>query len=71
LREAIELEVIDNGIGFVSSDRAGGGLGLRSIDERVRLMRGSVSVESRLGHGTTLLVRIPRAVHEFERVGVS
>jgi signal transduction histidine kinase len=71
LREAIELEVIDNGSGFVSSDRAGGGLGLRSIDERVRLMRGSVSVESRLGHGTTLLVRLPRAVHEFERVGVS
>lgn len=69
--DAIELEVVDDGIGFVASDHSGGGLGLRGIDERVRLIRGSVSVESRPGHGTSLLVRIPRAVQEFERVRVS
>ena len=35
------------------------GLGLRSIDERVRLVRGTVQLESRPGHGTSLLVRVP------------
>ncbi len=37
--EGIELEVVDDGVGFVSSDHTGGGLGLRSIGERVRLPR--------------------------------
>jgi signal transduction histidine kinase len=51
--------VIDDGIGFVPGARAGSGLGLRSIDERVRLNRGAVTVESQIGQGTTLWVRIP------------
>jgi PAS domain S-box-containing protein len=55
-----ELGVVDDGIGFVSSERAGAGLGLRSMHERVRLVRGHVTVESRPGHGTALLVLIPR-----------
>ena len=36
-----------------------GGLGLRSIDERVRLTRGSLRVNSHPGQGTNLLVEIP------------
>ena len=39
----------------------GSGLGLRSIDERVRLARGEVRVESRPGEGTNVVVRIPAA----------
>jgi len=34
-------------------------LGLRSIHERVRFMRGTVSVDSQPGEGTTVRVRIP------------
>jgi PAS domain S-box-containing protein len=60
--EEVELRVDDDGIGFVASERFGGGLGLRSIDERVRLNRGHVSVESRPGRGTSLVARIPRPV---------
>jgi len=63
-KEGIELQVDDDGIGFVVNDRIGGGLGLRSIDERVRLNRGQVRVESRPGRGTSLLVRIPQTAAE-------
>ena len=51
--------MIDDGVGFVTSERAGSGLGLRSIDERVRLAGGTARVESQPGEGTTLLVQIP------------
>ena len=58
---SLELSIVDDGIGFATADGARSGLGLRSIDERVRLARGHMQVESRLGHGTTLRVRISRA----------
>jgi signal transduction histidine kinase len=57
--EGVELRVVDDGIGFLASEHAGRGLGLRSIDERVRLAHGYVTVESRPGRGTNLVVRIP------------
>ncbi len=60
--EATDLRIIDDGIGFVPGEQAGSGLGLRSIDERVRLSRGAVTVESQIGQGTTLRVRIPNQV---------
>jgi signal transduction histidine kinase len=54
------LRVQDKGVGF---DPAGGhsqpGLGLSSMEERVRLVRGELSVTSALGQGTTVEVRVP------------
>ena len=57
--DSVELSVVDDGIGFVASERTRSGLGLRSIHERVRFMQGHVSVDSRPGEGTKVLVRIP------------
>ena len=57
--DRVELNVVDDGVGFVAGERTKSGLGLRSIHERVRFMRGSVSVDSRPGEGTNVLVRIP------------
>jgi two-component system sensor histidine kinase UhpB len=57
----IELSVVDDGIGFVPGERTRAGLGLRSIDERVRFARGYVTVDSQPGRGTSLTVRIPVA----------
>ena len=57
--ESVELNVVDDGVGFAASERTRNGLGLRSIHERVRFMQGHVSVDSRLGEGTRVLVRIP------------
>jgi signal transduction histidine kinase len=53
------MRVSDDGIGFTPSEQAGTGLGLRSIDERVRLMGGVVSVDSSPGCGTQVAVYIP------------
>lgn len=57
---AVELLVKDEGSGFdVTRSRRGDGLGLISIEERVRLLQGSLLVTSRPGHGTDLLVTVP------------
>ena len=50
--------------GSWSSEHARRGLGLRSIDERVRLTGGEVRVNSEPGHGTHVVVRIPLALPE-------
>ena len=63
----VDLDVIDDGVGFIARERAGQGLGLRSMDERVRFTGGSVTVASRPGEGTTVLVRVPIAAEQVER----
>jgi signal transduction histidine kinase len=55
----VEMRIVDDGVGFVAGERARIGLGLRSIDERVRFVGGTVQLESRPGQGTSLLVRVP------------
>jgi signal transduction histidine kinase len=59
------LRVEDKGVGF---DPAGGhsqpGLGLSSMEERVRLIQAKLSVTSAPGSGTTVEVRVPLARSE-------
>ncbi len=57
----IELDIADDGVGFTPGRTKSDGLGLRSIDERVRLTGGQVVVASRPGEGTKIEVRIPVA----------
>ena len=61
VEDGVQLAVVDNGKGFNLSDRRGrgDGLGLRSIDERVRFLRGRVDIQTAAGHGTRLQVQIP------------
>jgi PAS domain S-box-containing protein len=56
----IRLTVSDDGIGFdVESVSKGRGLGLISMRERVKLVKGTFSIVSKLNHGTEIHVRIP------------
>jgi signal transduction histidine kinase len=57
--DGVELRIDDDGVGFVTTDRTTAGLGLRSMDERVRLIGGQLTVVGRPGLGTTLRVWIP------------
>jgi signal transduction histidine kinase len=58
ITDDVALDIIDDGVGFVP-DGGVTGLGLRSMEERVRLGHGTIRVDSRPGHGTSLLVRMP------------
>lgn len=59
----LELQVSDSGKGFdVEAFRHGGGLGLISIEERLRLLHGSCEIRSTPERGTTLDARVPLAV---------
>jgi signal transduction histidine kinase len=59
--DALELRVSDSGKGFdVETFRhGGGGLGLISIEERLRLLDGSCEIRSTPQLGTTLIARVP------------
>jgi PAS domain S-box-containing protein len=59
----LTLNVSDDGAGFdVAAARQNAGLGLLSIEERARLIKGKVVVRSQSGHGTTIGVHIPVVV---------
>jgi signal transduction histidine kinase len=58
--EDIRLEIVDAGVGFdrdtVLSGRA---LGLIGMQERVRVLKGDLVIESRPGAGTSIRARVP------------
>ena len=58
----LELRIEDKGAGFdPASKRPQPGLGLASMEERVRLVGATLSVTSAVGRGTTIVVRVPLA----------
>ena len=59
--DAIHLRIADRGVGFDPETAKGKGLGLVSIEERIRLVQGEMSLQSRLSHGTCIDLRIPSA----------
>ena len=61
-KDGILLSVTDNGTGFdpgLAADQSG--LGIVGIRERVRLVKGAVSINSQPGCGTHIDVRVPMA----------
>jgi two-component system sensor histidine kinase UhpB len=61
---AVELCVTDNGVGFdLEQVRWRSSLGLVSMEERVKLLQGSLYIKTRPGCGTELRVRIPLSSH--------
>jgi PAS domain S-box-containing protein len=56
----IQLTVSDFGAGFdIDAGKASGGLGLISMEERLKLLNGTLSIESQLQRGTTIHARVP------------
>jgi signal transduction histidine kinase len=57
----IQLSIADDGKGFclATARERVAGLGLVSIDERVRQFRGRVDIETQSGAGTLVIIRIP------------
>lgn len=60
---SFELQIEDNGIGFDGrAIRTRGGLGLASMEERVRVVGGTVNIETHPGSGARIIARIPNGV---------
>jgi signal transduction histidine kinase len=58
--EFLDLEIRDFGRGFdPAAARKAAGLGLASMEERVRLAGGELSISSSPGQGTSIQVRVP------------
>jgi PAS domain S-box-containing protein len=56
----IQLEIKDAGAGFQLQDsQHNEGLGLVSMKERIHLVKGTFTVESKVNHGTKILARVP------------
>lgn len=56
----IQLTITDRGVGFDPKSALNGcGLGLTSMKERLRLINGSLSIESQRGWGTRVDARVP------------
>ena len=61
-RDAIRLSIVDKGVGFdLRTLKAGRGLGLVSMRERVELISGSLTIKSAPGEGARVEVRVPAA----------
>jgi PAS domain S-box-containing protein len=58
--DAIHLTIRDYGAGFdPEAARMGRGLGLISMEERLKLLAGTLSIETDFRHGTTIHARVP------------
>jgi signal transduction histidine kinase len=58
--DEINLTVSDSGAGFnLDATRKGRGLGLIRIEQRLRLVRGTFSIDSQPSRGTTIHARVP------------
>ena len=58
----INLAVSDAGVGFdLDAARKGRGLGLIRIEQRLRLVKGTFSIDSRSAHGTKIRASVPIA----------
>jgi PAS domain S-box-containing protein len=56
----IQLEIKDEGAGFRPQDsKQNEGLGLVSMKERIHLVKGTFTVESKVNHGTKISARVP------------
>jgi signal transduction histidine kinase len=55
----VTLSVMDNGRGFDVSTKVGKGFGLISMHERVAALGGSLSIDSRNGHGSEVSATLP------------
>ena len=58
--DQIHLAVSDPGVGFDSeAAKENPGLGLVSMEERLKLLKGTLSIESQTNRGTTIHARVP------------
>ncbi len=61
--DGLELRVRDNGVGFAPQENSCG-LGLRTMEQRARLIGGRLRVQTRPGAGVEVICAVPKAMLE-------
>ncbi len=70
-RGMLQLQVGDRGAGFDAEQVGGGHFGLRGIAERVRLLDGTLEIDSSPGKGTEIRVAMPLPATSVEETAAS
>lgn len=63
-KDAVALEIHDNGVGFDPASPGQRGVGLTSMASRAREMGASLDIQSSPGQGSRILVRVPASSEE-------
>jgi signal transduction histidine kinase len=71
MEDVVVLDVQDDGKGFLPSAVQGNGYGLAGMQERIKRLRGTCSVESVPGEGTTISISLPAMVTSTSEVVTS
>lgn len=58
-QDKIILEVTDNGRGFTPEQTKAKGIGLRTLQDRVDLLNGTLHIDSTPEHGTSICIEVP------------
>jgi two-component system, NarL family, sensor histidine kinase DegS len=58
-KSAINILVKDNGVGFDVLKRNRESFGIMGMEERVELLDGEISIESKIGNGTMVMIHVP------------
>jgi signal transduction histidine kinase len=58
--ETVRVLIEDNGRGFVVTQRQGSGFGLQGLHERVRILKGAMTIDSEPNNGTKIQITIDR-----------
>lgn len=66
IRGKLDMKISDNGIGFEKNKLVKKGIGLESIEQRIKAIDGKVSINSIKSHGTTVNVKVK--VKQFESI---
>ena len=64
LEDIFTMEITDNGVGFDVAEKrnsslSGSGVGLRSLYNRARIIGADISITSKPGKGTSVLIELP------------
>ena len=71
MEDVVVLDVQDDGRGFLPSVVKGKGYGLSGMRERIERLRGTLSIESLPGEGTTISISLPAMVTSTSEVVTS
>lgn len=66
LRDEINVVVKDNGKGFDTDNVREGSFGIIGMKERIDLLKGTITISSAVGKGTTVLMKIPLPIEDEE-----